>query len=180
MAGLFHVLVDDIELYASGRESFEIDYELLGRGNMKETRFVLGKVIMDAMCSGVVQEHQETAVEKHHLQPSDSEKELRDVKEERVLHLEQQQNRKRKEFNGLKPVSDLKQSQVVVKKRKGVSELADQEEQREPEKKPNLEQQQKVIEKKDKCQESVSNLKQQQEVVEKKVKLHKPLSSFFL
>ncbi|KAA8532059.1 hypothetical protein F0562_006799 [Nyssa sinensis] len=54
VAELFSVLVHDVESFKKGRKCFEIDFHLLGKGNLTETRFVLGKVIMDTMSSGVV------------------------------------------------------------------------------------------------------------------------------
>ena len=61
---IFHVLVNDIDSYEEGRESPEIDYYLLGKGDLRETRFVLGKVIMDTMRCGRVQSLQmETEVD---------------------------------------------------------------------------------------------------------------------
>ncbi|KAJ3681968.1 hypothetical protein LUZ60_014541 [Juncus effusus] len=46
---LFDVLDHETESYNKTRESFEIDYELLKSGHRDETRFVLGKIIMDTI-----------------------------------------------------------------------------------------------------------------------------------
>ncbi|KAL3723638.1 hypothetical protein ACJRO7_035757 [Eucalyptus globulus] len=58
---IFQVLVNDVEFYNDGRECFEINYELLGKGFLRETRHVLGTIILNTMSGGVVQ--QEEAVE---------------------------------------------------------------------------------------------------------------------
>lgn len=65
-ARLFSVLVNDVEHYDNGRRSFNIDYELLGKGDEQETRFVFGKIVMDTMSSGVVEESKFVEVEEKH------------------------------------------------------------------------------------------------------------------
>lgn len=55
VAQLFDVLLNDVESYKSGRENFMIDYFLLGKGNEDETRFVLGKVILETLGSGLTE-----------------------------------------------------------------------------------------------------------------------------
>ncbi|KAI3415162.1 uncharacterized protein J3R85_015484 [Psidium guajava] len=52
---IFQVLVSDVESYNDGRGCFEINYELLGKGFLRETRHVLGKIILNTMNGGVVQ-----------------------------------------------------------------------------------------------------------------------------
>ncbi|XP_008789358.2 poly(A) polymerase I-like [Phoenix dactylifera] len=49
VAELFDVLGNDITSHDKKRETRDINYELLKRGDLGETRFVLGKVIMDTM-----------------------------------------------------------------------------------------------------------------------------------
>lgn len=53
---LFGVIKDDVSHHDMERENFDVDYRLLGMGEPKETRFVLGKVIMSTMKGGVLQE----------------------------------------------------------------------------------------------------------------------------
>lgn len=65
-ARLFSVLVNDVEHYDNGRRSFNIDYELLGKGDEQETRFVFGKIVMDTMSSGVVEESKFVEEEEKH------------------------------------------------------------------------------------------------------------------
>ncbi|XP_058187292.1 uncharacterized protein LOC131304175 isoform X2 [Rhododendron vialii] len=65
-ARLFSMLVHDVEHYDSGRSSFNIDYELLRKGDEQETRFVLGRIVMDTMSSGVVQESKFVEAEEKH------------------------------------------------------------------------------------------------------------------
>ncbi|RVW32916.1 hypothetical protein CK203_088076 [Vitis vinifera] len=70
VAHIFNVLVNGIESYEEGRESPDIDYYLLGKGDLRETRFVLGKVIMDTMSSELVQMGTEVLEEKNQLHMS--------------------------------------------------------------------------------------------------------------
>lgn len=65
-AQLFSVLVHDVGNYDSGRSNFNINYELLGKGDEQETRFVLGRIVMDTMSSGVVQESKFGEAEEKH------------------------------------------------------------------------------------------------------------------
>ncbi|XP_004232557.1 uncharacterized protein [Solanum lycopersicum] len=51
---IFDVLTEDVRSLKTRRNSFEIDYTLLGKGQTRETRFVLGKVILDTIAPGVV------------------------------------------------------------------------------------------------------------------------------
>ncbi|XP_031269306.1 uncharacterized protein LOC116127790 [Pistacia vera] len=51
---IFDVLVNSIESYNNGRKSFMIDYYLLGKGHIPETRFVLGKIILKTISGGLV------------------------------------------------------------------------------------------------------------------------------
>ncbi|KAJ0041488.1 hypothetical protein Pint_28695 [Pistacia integerrima] len=51
---IFDVLVNPIESYNNGRKSFMIDYYLLGKGDIPETRFVLGKIILKTISGGLV------------------------------------------------------------------------------------------------------------------------------
>ncbi|XP_018852015.1 uncharacterized protein LOC109014131 isoform X2 [Juglans regia] len=69
VAEIFNVLLNDIESYNSGRKSFEIDYHLLGRGFLNETRFVLGKIILETMSEVVEGGMEGVKVEETHLQP---------------------------------------------------------------------------------------------------------------
>lgn len=49
---IFDVLVNSIEIYDKRRKSFMIDYYLLGKGHIPETRFVLGKIILKTISGG--------------------------------------------------------------------------------------------------------------------------------
>lgn len=55
VAQIFDVLVDDIKSLSNERHYSSIDYKLLGKGDIEETRFVLGKVIVDTMRGGITQ-----------------------------------------------------------------------------------------------------------------------------
>ncbi|KAF5195617.1 Poly a polymerase, partial [Thalictrum thalictroides] len=89
---LFKVLLNT-ESYEKNRKSYEINYKLLKTGNCNETRFVLGKIIMDTMSSGVVQDQQ---VELHHLPSSHFEEQHKAITKEKSCqmssHFVQQKN----------------------------------------------------------------------------------------
>lgn len=72
-ANLFSSLVNDVRCYQKGRVKFHINYELLRRGNLRETRLVFGKIIMDTLSSGIVQESKVVMEEKDHLHVFDCE-----------------------------------------------------------------------------------------------------------
>ncbi|KAL7255557.1 hypothetical protein ACSBR1_009653 [Camellia fascicularis] len=72
-ANLFSSLVNDVRRYQKGRVKFHINYELLRRGNLRETRLVFGKIIMDTLSSGIVQESKVVMEEKDHLHVFDCE-----------------------------------------------------------------------------------------------------------
>lgn len=56
MAEVFEVLIDNVESYWSGKRNFEINYDLLGTGNISEIRFVFGRVVLETMSSGIIEE----------------------------------------------------------------------------------------------------------------------------
>ncbi|OMO83406.1 hypothetical protein COLO4_22540 [Corchorus olitorius] len=73
----FGLMVDDIESFVNQRRgrSCEINYHLLGKGDPCETRYVLGKIILETMMDGVLGGGTEIAnVEKELLQPEANEK----------------------------------------------------------------------------------------------------------
>ncbi|KAJ4824712.1 hypothetical protein Tsubulata_017561 [Turnera subulata] len=53
-AKLFDVLVNDVASYENRREDSFINYLLLGKGDLDETRFVLGKVILQTLSGGLI------------------------------------------------------------------------------------------------------------------------------
>ncbi|XP_017969912.1 PREDICTED: uncharacterized protein LOC18610659 isoform X2 [Theobroma cacao] len=78
-AKIFDLMVDDIESFVNGRqrESPGINYHLLGKGDPRETRYVLGKIILETMKDGRLGEGTRIANgEKDHLQPKVIEKNL--------------------------------------------------------------------------------------------------------
>lgn len=87
VAHIFNVLVKGIESYEEGRESLEIDYYLLGKGDLREIRFVLGKVIMDTMSSGLVQMGTKVLEEKNQLHMSYNEQKPEALEEDCHLSL---------------------------------------------------------------------------------------------
>ncbi|VVA10028.1 PREDICTED: poly(A) polymerase [Prunus dulcis] len=54
VAEIFKGLVN-IKSYNKGRKSLQIDYHSLGKGYLSEVRFVIGKVILETMNSGILQ-----------------------------------------------------------------------------------------------------------------------------
>ncbi|KAL6959837.1 hypothetical protein U1Q18_039988 [Sarracenia purpurea var. burkii] len=70
---LFDVLVQDVKRHKKQRKNFNIDYDLLRKGVARERRFVLGKIIIETMSSGVVQEGKVVKVDKDLLHLFDSE-----------------------------------------------------------------------------------------------------------
>ncbi|KAJ9540844.1 hypothetical protein OSB04_027350 [Centaurea solstitialis] len=76
-AELFYVLARDVETYNKGRSSFEMNYHLLGKGDASETRFAVGKIILDTMGCGVDQDDDDnhisySSAERRHILPSGS------------------------------------------------------------------------------------------------------------
>ncbi|XP_071707087.1 uncharacterized protein [Rutidosis leptorrhynchoides] len=69
---LFRVLTRELETYDEGRSSFDINYELLKKGEVSETRFTLGKIILNTM--GCVTDHKDSNnnnPKSTHVMPSD-------------------------------------------------------------------------------------------------------------
>ncbi|XP_050227284.1 uncharacterized protein LOC126676949 [Mercurialis annua] len=75
VAQIFDVLVHDVSSYKTLRKSFKIDYSLLGKGHHHETRFVLGKVILETLSGHtrvkVSEEGSKVVAEKHDEKLSD-------------------------------------------------------------------------------------------------------------
>ncbi|GMN28742.1 hypothetical protein TIFTF001_002147 [Ficus carica] len=62
---VFELLAKHIGCHEKRRENFEIDYHLLGRGFLWETRFVLGKVILETMGCATFRREGETIKEEN-------------------------------------------------------------------------------------------------------------------
>ena len=58
------MLMDDIESLEAERHHYSVDCKLLGKGDIEETRFVLGKVIMETMKGGISYYQPKLALEK--------------------------------------------------------------------------------------------------------------------
>lgn len=63
---IFEVLVNDIKFYKSERKSAKINYDMLGSGHTSETRFVLGKIVLQTMQSGIIGDADGFGTEKCH------------------------------------------------------------------------------------------------------------------
>ncbi|XP_038904059.1 uncharacterized protein LOC120090455 [Benincasa hispida] len=55
VANIFEALVNDVESYKNKRQGFDIDYQLLGKGTLSESRYVLGKVILETLKDAILQ-----------------------------------------------------------------------------------------------------------------------------
>ncbi|KAK4261672.1 hypothetical protein QN277_004635 [Acacia crassicarpa] len=58
VAQLFKVLIRNVDSYRSEKKDFEINYDLFRRGHPSEIRFVLGKVILETMSSGIIEKEE--------------------------------------------------------------------------------------------------------------------------
>ncbi|XP_074294407.1 uncharacterized protein LOC141622262 [Silene latifolia] len=67
VSAIFKVCVKDVESLREERCYFNIDYDLLGKGDIPETRFAFGKIVMDTMMSGVIYGQTKLATDKHDI-----------------------------------------------------------------------------------------------------------------
>ncbi|CAN6541425.1 unnamed protein product [Malus baccata var. baccata] len=119
VAAIVEVLANDIEYYNQGRKNFEIDCHSLGKGHMREIRFVLGKVILETMDSGilrgkeVVQENEDN----YRLQPESIDKNFtKDKKRGRTTdtpELKEDLSKKHKVKEALDPDIAIDNQEVV-------------------------------------------------------------------
>ncbi|XP_004287737.1 PREDICTED: uncharacterized protein LOC101302293 isoform X2 [Fragaria vesca subsp. vesca] len=68
VAEIFRVLADDIKSYNTKRKSYVIDYPLLQKGFLCETSFVLGKIILETMGSGILKGEEVVQEDYGHLE----------------------------------------------------------------------------------------------------------------
>ncbi|XP_024186191.1 uncharacterized protein LOC112190917 isoform X1 [Rosa chinensis] len=68
VAEIFRVLADDIKSYNRERKSYEIDYPVLRKGFLHETRFVLGKIILETMSSSILKGEEFVQEDYQHLE----------------------------------------------------------------------------------------------------------------
>ncbi|OIT21718.1 PREDICTED: uncharacterized protein LOC109218546 isoform X1 [Nicotiana attenuata] len=78
---IFDMLVEDVTSLKTRRNSFEIDYTLLGKGQMRETRFVLGQIILDTIGPGIIPGGEVIKNEKHTLVKLDAQSSVDDPRE---------------------------------------------------------------------------------------------------
>nr|XP_016489298.1 PREDICTED: uncharacterized protein LOC107809219 [Nicotiana tabacum] len=78
---IFDILVEDVTSLKTRRNSFEIDYTLLGKGQMRETRFVIGQVILDTIAPGVIPGGEVIKNDKHTLVKVDAQSSVDDTGE---------------------------------------------------------------------------------------------------
>ncbi|KAK7309404.1 hypothetical protein RJT34_06102 [Clitoria ternatea] len=73
VSAIFKMLANDAELYKSERrKNSKINYDRLRRGDLSETRFVLGKIVLETMSSGIVCGREDSEAEKCHLKTEDT------------------------------------------------------------------------------------------------------------
>ncbi|XP_022145381.1 uncharacterized protein LOC111014843 isoform X2 [Momordica charantia] len=100
VAKIFEVLVNDVESFKNKRENFEIDYQLLGKGILSESRYVMGKIIFETLNGAIVQGDENILDKKQNLCVDTTTKE-----------------------NYNSPVSDIVKDQLVVMKEMKVKKL---------------------------------------------------------
>ncbi|XP_016451893.1 uncharacterized protein LOC107776501 isoform X1 [Nicotiana tabacum] len=72
---MFDILVKDVTSFKTSKKNFKIDYDSLGKGHVCETRFLLGKVILDTIVPGVSTGVEVIEAEKHVLLEGDGQQE---------------------------------------------------------------------------------------------------------
>ncbi|PON50006.1 Poly A polymerase, partial [Parasponia andersonii] len=96
VAELFQLLVKNIGSYEKRRECFVIDYHLLGKGYLWETRFVLGKVILETMRCGTLQRGGENVGEENNCIHTEISEETLSLELSDVLEQQMQVKKDRK------------------------------------------------------------------------------------
>ncbi|RDY14224.1 pcnB, partial [Mucuna pruriens] len=73
-SAIFKMLVNDDELYKSERrKNSKINYDMLGKGHLSETGFVLGKIVLETMNSGIVGDREDSEAGQCHLKTEGTE-----------------------------------------------------------------------------------------------------------
>ncbi|KAK7367211.1 hypothetical protein VNO80_09220 [Phaseolus coccineus] len=71
---IFKMLASDGKLYKSGRRTnLKINYDMLGKGQLSETGFVLGKIVLETMSSGIVGDGEDSEAGQCHLKTKGTE-----------------------------------------------------------------------------------------------------------
>ncbi|XP_027361514.1 uncharacterized protein LOC113869404 isoform X2 [Abrus precatorius] len=74
VSAIFKAMANDVEFFKSERrKNSKINYALLGKGDLSETGFVLGKIILQTMSSGIVGDGEDYEAEKCHLKTAGTE-----------------------------------------------------------------------------------------------------------
>ena len=115
VAELFQLMVQSVGSHEKRRECFNIDYHLLGKGYMWETRFVLGKVILETMGCATSQRGEENVGEENNYIHTDNIKENLNKKLSDLVKEEVQVRKDRKQSVSLHSPEVKEQS---TKKRK--------------------------------------------------------------
>ncbi|XP_014521176.1 uncharacterized protein LOC106777878 isoform X1 [Vigna radiata var. radiata] len=71
---IFQMLANDGKFYKSGRrKNLKINYDMLGKGELSETGFVLGKIVLETMSSGIVGDGEDSEAGQCHLKTEGTE-----------------------------------------------------------------------------------------------------------
>jgi len=71
---IFKRLANDGKFYTSGRrKNLKINYDMLGKGELSETGFVLGKIVLETMSSGIVGDGEDSEAGQCHLKTKGTE-----------------------------------------------------------------------------------------------------------
>lgn len=103
---LFHVLAHDVKSYKKDRKCSDINFSLLGKGDLCETRFVLGKIILDTMSSGALRGN------------GDAEEKQEPVRSDSINNIKAfgNENRKRGLPHILEPQKSTKKNKMIMEK----------------------------------------------------------------
>ncbi|MED6133790.1 hypothetical protein PIB30_031451 [Stylosanthes scabra] len=74
VANIFRALVNDAQLYRSKRQGSKIKYDVRSQGSIEETRYVFGKIVLNTMISGIVENKDDFETEKCHPKTEGTEK----------------------------------------------------------------------------------------------------------
>ncbi|KAG2376265.1 uncharacterized protein HKW66_Vig0155810 [Vigna angularis] len=71
---IFQMLANDGIFYKSGRKkNLKINYDMLGKGELSETGFVLGKIVLETMSSGIIGDGEDSEAGQCHLKTKGTE-----------------------------------------------------------------------------------------------------------
>ncbi|MED6109410.1 hypothetical protein PIB30_033284 [Stylosanthes scabra] len=114
VADIFRALVNDVQLYRSKRKGSTIKYDMLSQGSIEETRYVLGKIVLNTMISGIVENKKDDfEAEKCHLKTEGTEKSGQSQISNPVIHKSVARKHERQAFL---PNPESKQGKIKKQK----------------------------------------------------------------